>query len=238
MVRSGLLAVVASLLVVRAFAAPIDSLGSASQHVRDAAAERLRETFVAPPRSRWEPVVAALKPGDSRESVLQALKPYGVADAGPRISGGGASSEQYRLDEVWVLIASFGRSDELLRTELTELIAHVWVTPAPDFSGVWTTYFVNGQRSHEIQYKDGRYFGTFIAFRADGSQLYRQHYRLEGVEGEDTGYFPSGAVMYHGQYRNNTQFGTWVWYNEDGSVRSTQDFPGPDAAAPEPQPEH
>jgi hypothetical protein len=226
MARSGLLAVVASLLVGRVFAAPIDSLGSASQHVRDAAAERLREAFVATPRSRWEPVVAALKLGDSKDSVLQALKPYGVADAGPRICGGGASTEQYRLDEVWVLIASFGRSNELLRAaELNELIAHVWVAPAPDFTGVWTTYFVNGQRSHEIQSKDGRYFGTFTAFRADGSKLYRQHYGSAGVEGEDTGYFPSGAVMYHGQYRNNAQTGTWVWYNEDGSVRSTQDFP-------------
>ena len=225
MVRSGLLAVVASLLVGRVFAAPIDSLGSASQHVRDAAAGRLREAFVATPRSRWEPVVAALKLGDSKDSVLQALKPYGVADAGPRISGGGASTEQYRLDEVWVLIASFGRSDELLRTELTELIAHVWVAPAPDFTGVWTTYFVNGRRSHEIQYKDGRTFGTVTLFRSDGSRAVVQHHGLQGAEGDDTGYFPSGAVQYHGQYRNNAQVGTWVWYNEDGSVRSTQDFP-------------
>ena len=237
MVRSVLLAAVACLLVADVSAAPIDLLGSASQHVRDAAAERLRETFVTPPRSRWEPVVASLKPGESRDSVLQALEPYGVV-AGPSVSGGGATNVQYRLDEVWVLSASFGRSKELLRTELTELIAHVWVAPAPDFTGVWTTYFVNGRRSHEIQFKDGRYFGTLKTYRADGSQSVVQHYGAEGVEGEETGFFPSGAVMYRGQYRNQAQAGTWVWYEENGSVRNTHDFSAADAAAPEPQPEH
>lgn len=238
MITERLLATVACLLVVRVWAGPLDSLGSASQHVRDAAAERLRQTFVATPRSRWEPVIASLKPGDSRKSVLQVLQPYGVADAVPRVRGGGVSIEMYRLDEVWVVNASFGRSNELLRTELIELVAHVWVAPAPDFTGTWTTYFVNGRRSHEIEYKDGRYFGTFTAFRADGSRLCVQQYGAAGVEGEEIGYFPSGAIMYRGKWRNQVQAGTWTWYGEDGSVSSTQNHPDLDAAAPEPQPEH
>jgi MORN repeat protein len=239
MFRSGLLAAVACLLAVRVWAAPIDLLGSASQQVRDVAAERLRETFVATPRSRWEPVVASLKPGDSRDSVVHALKPYGVvADGSPRLTEGGDSGELYRLDETWVLGAYFGRANELLRTELMELIRHVWVAPASDFTGMWITYFANGRPSHEIHYKDGRYFGTFTSFRADGSPSVVQQYAAEGVVGEEIGYFPSGAVMYRGQYRNQAQSGTWTWYDEGGSVVDTQDFPVSDTAASEPQPEH
>jgi antitoxin component YwqK of YwqJK toxin-antitoxin module len=97
---------------------------------------------------------------------------------------------------------------------------------------------VNGRRSHEIQYKDGRYFGTAASFRADGSRAVVQHHGLHGAEGEDTGHFPSGAVAYRGQFRNNAQVGTWIWYNEDGSIQSTRDYPDSDTAAPEPQPEH
>ena len=181
--------------------------------------------------------MASLNMGDSRDAVEQALKSYG-ATRGPGVAGGGATTIQYRLDEVWVLTASFGRSKELFRTGLIERINHVWVAPPSDFTGVWTSYFVNGRRSHEIQYKDGRCFGTFKSFRADGSLAVVQHYGLQGAAGGDTGYFPSGAVAYRGQSRNNAQVGTWIWYNEDGSVQSPRDYPDSDAAAPEPQPEH
>ena len=109
-----------------------------------------------------------------------------------------------------------------------------WVAPSSGFTGVWITYFVNGRRSHQIHYKNGRYFGTFTTFRSDGSKAVVQHYGVEGVEGEDTGYFPSGALMYRGQYSKGAQSGTWVWYNEDGSVRSTQEYPDPREVGREP----
>jgi len=37
----------------------------------------------------------------------------------------------------------------LFASELIEHMRHVWVAPAADFNGTWTTYFVNGQRSHK-----------------------------------------------------------------------------------------
>lgn len=150
------------------------------------------------------------------------LQPYAATMEGA-VAGGGSRTESYRLDDVWMLICSYGRSDELFRAELSEQIRHVWVAPSSDFSGVWTTYFVNGQRGHEIHYANGRYFGTLATFRSDGSKLVVQHYGAKGAEGEDTGYFPSGAPMYRGQYSRGEQTGTWVWYNKDGSVRATEE---------------
>jgi hypothetical protein len=223
MVRAWLL-IVGCLLTTPVAATPRDDLHSPSQQVRDAAATQLRASFVAPARSRWQPVVAALNPGDSRDTVLHLLAPYDVTMEG-RVGGGGSSTETYRLDDSWVLTCSYGRSDELFRTELHEHLRHVWVAPPADFSGVWTTYFVNGRRSQEIHYRNGQHFGTFISFFSNGSKAVVQHNGAEGAEGAQTGYFPSGALSYEGRYSKGKETGTWVWYNEDGSVRSTRENP-------------
>jgi len=63
------------------------------------------------------------------------------------------------LDDLWLLRCDYGRSDVLFASELIEHMRHVWVAPAADFNGTWTTYFVNGQRSHEIRYCNGQCFG-------------------------------------------------------------------------------
>jgi hypothetical protein len=213
---------VGCLLAASVSAAPRDDLNSSSQQVRDAAAALLRTSYVPPPRSRWEAVLAALQPGSSRDLVLQILQPYAITKAGA-MAGGGSTTELYRLDDLWVLRCDYGRSGELFASKLIEQMRYVWVTPAADFTGVWITYYVNGQRSHEIQYRKGQHFGTITTFHSNGSKAVVQHHGAEGAEGEDIGYFRSGAVAYRGQYSKNEQVGTWVWYNEDGSVQSTQE---------------
>jgi hypothetical protein len=221
MVRVALL-IVGCLLAACLNATPRADLHSPSQQVRDAAATLLRASYVPPPRSRWEPVLAALRPGDSKDLVLQMLQPYSVKMEGA-IGGGGSRTELYRLDDLWVLRCDYGRSSGLFASELIEQVRYVWVAPAADFTGVWITYYVNGQRSHEIQYRNGQSFGTSTTFHSNGSKAVVQHRAAEGADGEAIGYFPSGAVAYRGQYSRNQQVGTWVWYNEDGSVQSTQD---------------
>jgi antitoxin component YwqK of YwqJK toxin-antitoxin module len=131
--------------------------------------------------------------------------------------------ELYRLDDLWVLRCDYGRSSELFASELIEQVRYVWVAPAADFTGVWINYYVNGQRSHEIQYRNGQSLGTSTTFHSNGSKAVVQHRAAEGADGEEIGYFRSGAVAYRGPYSRNQQVGTWVWYNEDGSVQSTQD---------------
>lgn len=218
-----LLTAVGCLLVGCAIAVPTDDLGSPSQQVRDAAAKILRESFIPPPRSRWEPVVAAIKSGDSKKSILQLLRRFNVTTEFG-ISSGRSFTESYRLDDAWVLVCVYERADPtdmVLQHELAERMRSVWVAPRSNFSGVWVTYFVNGQRSHEIHYASGRYSGVFTSFHSNGSRAVVQHYGPSGADGEDTGYFPSGHVMYRGKYKNGSQVGTWIHYNEDGSVSST-----------------
>jgi hypothetical protein len=152
------------------------------------------------------------------------LQPYSVTKEGA-MRGGGSRTEFYRLDDLWLLRCSYGRSAELFACELTERMRDVWTAPAADFNGTWTTYFVNGQRSHETQYRNGRQFGTSTSFYSNGSRAAVQHYGAEGADGDGTGYFPSGALNYKTRYRKGEPVGTWVWYNEDGSVRSTRENP-------------
>jgi uncharacterized protein len=115
--------------------------------------------------------------------------------------------------------------DALLHHALIEQMRHVWIEPPADFTGVWITYFVNGQRSHEIHYRNGQYFGTLTSFHANGAKAVVQHIGAEGAEGEETDYSPSGALNYAGRHSNGKPAGTWVSYNEDGSVRSTLENP-------------
>lgn len=217
-------------LVSGAFAAlesPRDDLAAVPQQTRDAAAKTLRTTFVMPPRERWDKLVATIKPGDTKDSFLERLRPFN-ATCEMLAASGQTSNESYRLDDAWVLSCSFGRrdgSDFVLSAELHEELRGIWVPPPAKFTGLWMVYFVNGKRSHEIHYADGRYFGKFTSFHSDGSKSDVQHYDSTGCNGKDTGYFPSGRIMYHGAYKNDSRVGTWIHYNEDGSVRATEKHP-------------
>ena len=202
-------------------------LGSQSQETRDAAAKTLLEIYTPPPRAQWEPLLATIKLGDGKEEILEKLRPFNpTEEAGAR--GGGSYCVSYRLDDLWSLRCCYRNSDmTLFKFDLIEFLRWVWVAPPPDFTGVWVTYFPNGQRSHEVHYREGRYFGEFNSYRSDGSKCVTQHYGADGVDGEDTGFFPSGRVAYRGYFKAGKKIGIWTWYNEDGSIRSTQDHTEP-----------
>jgi len=215
-----------------ALAGPLQDLASPSQQVRDDAAGELRKTFVLPPRKAWDELVASIKPGDTKASVLERMRSLD-AKPGAGVGSGQTSTENFHLDEAWVLQVVFVRDSTkrgadattVIRVSLQEHLQHVWVEPPKGYSGTWTTYYVNGQRSHVIQIADGKYSGEFATFRSDGSKSVVQHYGPNGADGEDTGYFPSGRVSYRGLYKDGKPVGTWTHYNEDGSVQSTQNHP-------------
>lgn len=209
------------------FASPESDLSSPSQEVRDAAAKVLRETYIPIPRCIWDSLISKLKPGITKADVLELLRPFKISPMGG-VGGGGSYFESYRLDECWGLTCWYlDNGDVLLKTELSARMRNVWVKPPSDFSGVWITYYVNGQKSHEIQYKDGSYSEEFITYASDGSKSVVQHYDHNVAEGEDTGFYPSGHINYRGVYKAGAQIGKWIWYNEDGSIKSTMDYSKP-----------
>ena len=202
---------------------PASDLSSLSQEARDAAAKILRSNYTAPSRTNWDAIVGAITNGTTKTNVLKLLSPFKVTPQGG-VGSGGSYSESYRLDDAWVLICWFTqRDDALLDRKLSSSLRNVWIAPPADFTDIWITYFVNGQKSHEIHYDDGKYYGEFIAFNPDGSKCYVQHYDHQVCEGADTGYFASGRTNYSGMYKAGKQVGVWVWYNEDGTIKNTQD---------------
>jgi hypothetical protein len=210
------------------FGATTNDLASQDQTIRDAAAKVIRANWIAPARTNWDSLLATIKDGTPRTNILERLRQIQATGGG--LGGGGHRvSERYRLDDMWNLECYYreGGSYPLLGKALIEQVRSVWVPPPTNFSGIWTTYWINGQRENEIHCTNGRYQGTFTGFYSDGKKGFVQHFENGRTEGEDTGYFPSGHLMYRGVYRNGNQSGAWVWYNDDGTTNSVRDYSKP-----------
>jgi len=216
------------------FCSPSEDLASPSPEVRDAAARILRASWVAPARTNWEALLARIKVGDSKTNVLELLSAVKATPEG-REGGGNVMSELYRLDDLWVLQFSYYETTDnrligkeaLIGKKLVERMRAMSISAPTNFSGVWTTYWANGQPQSKIHCTNGLNFGEFTGFYSDGKKAYVQHYGPQGADGEDTGYFRSGRVAYKGLYRANAQVGAWIWYNEDGSTNLVREYSRP-----------
>lgn len=209
----------------------ISMLGSTNQQDRDVASKKLLVVFHPSNKEGWKHRLSWVRPGMILNDVEKKLeKVTGQKSKATMVTCGGFScSQSYRLDYCYVLTIWYapGNDNKLISSEVVEQLEYKWVEPPPKFTGVWITYYVNGQKSHEINYKDGKYNGQFTSFYTGGSKSVIQHYVDNIAEGEDTGYFPSGRIMYRGVYKAGVQVGMWTWYNEDETVRSTQDHTKP-----------
>jgi|GEM_PF-4433215 len=206
-------------------------LADPKQDFRDIAAANLRKSFVAPSRSPWDAKVARLKSGMTRDEVLEALE---LKNREPSGTLPNDVARDYRLDDVWVARLWQTRHitpTQITRVEVIESLQRHWVDPPANFSGRWTTYYVNGHKSHEISYRNGKYDGEHISFHSNGKPNVIQHYSADfGAHGTDTGYYPSGKTSYRGRYFRGERIGTWTHYDEDGQVRAQEELPIPSAA--------
>jgi hypothetical protein len=201
---------------------PMDDLASSDQAIRDKAAAELRITFKDTPETKWTPTADKIKKGQTKKEVLELLRPFDVKGEGGAGSGQ-SHSQSYRLDDEWILICWFqNEGDVLIDRKLERSLRHLWIAPAKDFAGLWVTYFVNGQKSHQINYRDGQYSGEFIAYHSNGEKACIQHYTGSIADGPDTGYHRSGKIAYTGQYKQGKQVGTWTWFDESGKISSTR----------------
>ncbi len=229
-------------------ASTVEDLASPSQGRRDAAAKSLRETYIGSSRTNWNKLVNSLELGTTATLVAKRFQASNfVAQAG---SVSGNLCVQYRLDDLWVLDAWFTNSSKaaiqmetqqppevtpvfplsfsdraLSHVELQERLRSVWVEPATNFTGIWRTYWVNGQPSHEISYKSGKRHGVMKTFHPDGSKSVISHEIDDGVpDGEQTAFYPTGQTRLKGQYKAGRQVGHWIWYKEDGSIESQKNY--------------
>jgi hypothetical protein len=206
-----------------AAASPLDDLASPVQAVRDNAARELRASYQAIPRSKWEPVLEKIKEVQTKGELLKLLSPFHVTME-LSLANGRSHYCLYRLVNEWTLNCWFeNESEKLYDHKIGHSPKPIWVAPPKDYTGKWIAYFVNGQKSHEVNYKQGQYFGEFISFHPDGSRSYVQHYSEKGADGKDTGYYPSGKVRYHARYKDGKPVGTWVHYDESGNITSSRE---------------
>jgi hypothetical protein len=214
-------------LASSAVAGPRDDLASPDQAVRDAAATTLRTTFTRAPRGKFAALAKSLRAKSmTKPKALAKLKRFRAESEGAA-AGGGGETVLYRVDDSWIVEVAFStRSDaRVFAARLIESIRYVWVEPPKEFTGRWTTYFVNGHPSHQIHYRNGKYAGTFTSFHDDGSKAVVQNYVDGKADGEDTGFHRgSGKVAYRGVYKAGEQVGTWTWYDESGKVTSTRQY--------------
>lgn len=207
-------------------ATPVADLASPSQNIRDSAAKIVRATYSPHSRTNWDSLVSALKIGSSETNVQAQLQSLNLHSGGGAGSGN-TETETYRLDDLWLLECSFTNTatgSGLAHLNLVQQLRDIWVEPPTKFTGVWTTYYANGQPSHEFHYANGIREGRLTTFYPNGSICYvcPQH---SGVSyGEEKTYYPSGKIEYKGQYKLGKQTGHWIWYKEDGSIESQEDY--------------
>lgn len=212
----------------RMLGGPLEDLGSPSPETREAAAKILREKARNAPGKEWEALKGAIREGDTRVEIMDLLQPReGTFELKMRSGDSDATdADWYRLDDHWVLWCTFQKKGEkLLRLDLVQQPIHVPVDPPAGFTGLWTTYYVNGQRSEEVQYVDGKCAGTSTSFHADGKISRVTNYAEGELDVEMLFFSRSGKLQQRSHFRAGKPAGTWTWYHEDGTVKKTEEFP-------------
>jgi antitoxin component YwqK of YwqJK toxin-antitoxin module len=222
----------------------VKELSSDNPQIRDQSARRIRELLVDNPNSRsndhgkeyWEQRIRRVKKGMILSEVVELLPPLRLRGTAPDFFGRGGWSGQtgfraWRLDHYWEVTVHFSYKDNigiqpdehrrvLFTPELHQEAMRVYVEPSSDFTGTWVTWFVNGQKSHKIEYDNGKYHGNFVAFHDNGSKNVQQHYRDGVCHGKDIGWSRDGRKIYEGLYVNGKKEGIWTHWFPDGSLRS------------------
>jgi hypothetical protein len=207
-------------------ASPVADLSSPLQETRDAAAKILRATYTPPPRTNWDKLVSTLKIGSPKTNILAQLQSLNL-HIGGGVGSGNTETQTYPLDEFWLLECSFTNTisgSGLNRVGLIGRLNNIWVEPPTNFTGIWKTYWANGQPSHEFHYKNGQLEGLLTTFYTDGSKCVVSSQQNGVPDGVEEGYHPSGRIAYKGTYKAGKQVGHWIWYKEDGSIESEKDY--------------
>jgi hypothetical protein len=210
------------------FASAVDELGSPSQVTRDASAKAIRNAYTAPSRARWDSLASSLNIGSKQADIEARLRSSNVFGGESMVSGN-AEIKIYRLDDLWMLMCTYTNSGStfsnscLAQVRLREQMRNIWVDPPTNFTGFWRTYWVNGQPSHQFEYKNGL-VEALTTYDSSGSKSVVTRFRQGKPDGMEVGFDPSGHTNYIGFFKGGVQAGTWIWYNEDGSIKSKREY--------------
>lgn len=204
----------------------IKALRDAKSETRKTAAADLRKIVAKYPsgtiylaskdggEALWLDKINQVAMGMPKAEVLKLLPPFPVAIDGFTIADGGSYIVSYRLDCHWSVNVTYRNNDKVIAPPVLQRRAlKIEVSPPKDFTGKWTTWYVNGQKGWETQYKNGKYDGVLTMYHDNGAKSVEQHYVNHEAHGADTGWYPNGKLSYIAQYRNGKQDGKWIhWY--------------------------
>ncbi|VTR94921.1 sigma-70 family rna polymerase sigma factor : RNA polymerase sigma factor, sigma-70 family OS=Singulisphaera acidiphila (strain ATCC BAA-1392 / DSM 18658 / VKM B-2454 / MOB10) GN=Sinac_2497 PE=4 SV=1: Sigma70_r2: Sigma70_r4_2: MORN_2: MORN_2: MORN_2 [Gemmata massiliana] len=220
-----------------AVAAHIKALHDPDSTTREKAATALRRIVAKYPsgtvylpskdggEAEWKAKVDRIEPGSDKSEMLKILPPLTPGDSGGGLVEGDSHYGSYRLDYHWIVRICYRDTGKMIRRpELMKNALRVHVAPPKDFTGTWTTWHINGQKSYDYQYKNGKSDGVFTSYHDNGAKNHEQHYTADVAHGTGTGWFPDGKVNYTIQYRNGKLHGTWTHWYANGNKHSEANY--------------
>jgi hypothetical protein len=208
---------------------PISDLISPSQEVRAAAAKYLRANARPPSKIKWVLRTAFIRTGQNKTDIDAYFSRYHIS---PEPDGGfhslGPDIIDYPLDYYWTFKCAYDENDHsLVQFKFIPEWCAFGDRPSTNFSGIWITYYANGQKFSEGNFINGLPVGEHTTFASDGSKSSVWHYENWIANGLHTQYFLSGQIQYQVQYSNNVKVGNGIWYNKDGSTNHISNYSKP-----------
>jgi hypothetical protein len=224
-------------------------LESPSPSIRMFASKSLQGTYVPLSRTNAEELIARLQFGMNESAVSNLLSSAGATNEGvEKIRD--EIVKTFRVDDLWVIRCWFtnavatnvvvtnsvtkkavtknvvaGKSEYgLAEARVLEQMNQIIVDPPSDFSGIWLTYWINGNVSYERHFQNGQLEGVNTGFYPNGVRSIEVAFHNGVPDGQDTGYFPSGKIQYQGQNKAGKEVGHWIWYSEGGVVQAERDY--------------
>ncbi len=201
-------------------------------------------------KQHWQEQIAKIKPGVTAYEVQQTLLPafpppapasatapapssppqgsfgHGRPACEHMIGSGDTAYYFWRLDYFWGVWVYANFMTDVIRPdcppELRPSTLHADVPVPPNFTGVWTRWYVNGQKYAEEPFTDGKRNGKAIYFHDNGRPSYEQHYANGICSGADVGWYADGTKSYEGQYENGERQGVWTHWWPDGTLSSQE----------------
>lgn len=197
------------------------ALASSDSKIRADAAGSLKRLVTANPSARtndhgkdyWQQRIDAVKPGMKHSAVIELLPPLDKTVSADQLLWSGAGSgdshnAMWRLDHYWTVSISYRNPDTVISPPTLKRNAmRIWVKPPKDYSGTWVTWYVNGCKSHEIEYRHGKYHGALVNFYDNEKICFGQHYTDGVCSGIDSGWYSDGRKSYQGTYLDGKQHG-------------------------------
>ena len=206
-------------------------LASPSQETRDAAAKILRATAKPPSKLKWLYFSWHLKVGETEADIQNLLRSYNLSTDptnGLGLVGGLIDNRAYRLDGYWLLhvmlTTDYPNEKTIVEWELVPRWHSFFVWPVTNFTGVWVTYYANGQEFTEDHFQNGQRDGECTTYEPEGWKSAVWNYKHGVADGLWTEYFPSGQIQAQCLYSNQIRVGDLVWYYTNGCAQIREHY--------------